>query len=63
MAHTTCDLEQQVHPDDMETMDTLLPTNQVQRRTLADLIFSKLNEVEAGHKMVIKVGRGHSSPV
>ena len=47
----------------MKTMDALLPTNQVERRTLADMIFSKLNEVESGQKMVIKVGRGHSSSV
>ena len=53
------DFEQQVDPDDMKTMDALLPTNQVERRTLADMIFSKLGEVEAGQKTVIKVGRGH----
>ena len=53
------DFEQQVDPDDMKTMDALLPTNQVERRTLADMIFSKLNEVESGQKTVIKVGRGH----
>ena len=47
----------------MKTMDVLLPTNQVERRTLADMIFSKLNEVESGQKTVIKVGRGHSSSV
>jgi hypothetical protein len=44
-------------------MDALLPTNQVERRTLADMIFSKLNEVESGHKTVIKVGRGHSPTI
>lgn len=47
----------------MKTMDALLPTNQVERRTLADMIFSKLDEVESGHKTVIKVGGGHSSSI
>jgi hypothetical protein len=44
-------------------MDALLPTNHVERRTLADIIFSKLNEVESGQKVVINVGRGHTSSV
>ena len=57
------DFEQQVDPGDMKTMDALLPANQVERRTLADMIFSKLNEVETGQKTVIRVGRGHSSSI
>ncbi|KAF9779542.1 cell adhesion protein byn-1 [Thelephora terrestris] len=56
------ELELQVDPDDMKTMDALLPTNQVERRTLADMIFSKLNEVGAGQKVVIKVGRDPDLP-
>ncbi|KAF9649319.1 cell adhesion protein byn-1 [Thelephora ganbajun] len=56
------ELELQVDPDDMKTMDALLPTNQVERRTLADMIFSKLNEVETGQKTVIKVGRDPNLP-
>lgn len=42
----------------MKTMDALLPANAGERRTLADLIFAKLDDAEAGKKVVIKVGRG-----
>jgi essential nuclear protein 1 len=41
-------------------MDALLPANVGERRTLADIIFAKLDDAEAGKKIVIKAGRGSS---
>jgi len=56
------ELELQVDPDDMETMDALLPSNAGERRTLADLIFAKLDGAEPGKKTVIRVGRDPDLP-
>ncbi|KAJ3807771.1 Bystin-domain-containing protein [Lentinula aff. lateritia] len=41
----------EIDPDDMETLDALLPHDIGQRRTLADIIFSKLDENGAIHKV------------
>jgi essential nuclear protein 1 len=37
-------LSQQIDAADLETLDTLLPPNAGERKTLADLIFSKLDD-------------------
>ncbi len=47
----------------METLDALLPRNTSERKTLADIIFSKLEEHEAEQAAVHKIaqGPGHAS--
>ncbi|KAI9063423.1 cell adhesion protein byn-1 [Trametes sanguinea] len=40
--------EIEVDEDDMKTLDALLPANAGERRTLADIIFSKLDNLESG---------------
>lgn len=37
----------------MKTLDALLPANAGERRTLADIIFSKLDSLEAGKTTVV----------
>lgn len=45
----------------METLDALMPSNAVERRTLADIIFAKIDSAEAGNAAVIqKVQQGAS---
>lgn len=39
---------QEVDEDDMKALDAMLPANAGERRTLADIIFSKLDNLEAG---------------
>ncbi|KAI0632996.1 cell adhesion protein byn-1 [Trametes polyzona] len=39
---------QEVDEDDMKALDALLPANAGERRTLADIIFSKLDNLESG---------------
>ena len=41
-------LAQQLDSGDLKTLDTLLPANSGERKTLADLIFSKLESGETG---------------
>jgi hypothetical protein len=38
----------------METLDALLPANAGERRTLADIIFSKLENVEQSNAAIIQ---------
>lgn len=38
----------------MQTLDALLPSNAGERRTLADIIFAKLDEDETQNTAVIK---------
>jgi essential nuclear protein 1 len=46
----------------METLDALMPANAGERRTLADIIFAKLDSVEAGNAAVIqKVKQGEEA--
>jgi essential nuclear protein 1 len=47
-------LQQQIDSGDLDTMDAMLPPNAVQRRTLADLIFAKLESTDADNPAVIK---------
>lgn len=43
----------------MQTLDALLPPSSTERRTLADIIFSKLEQGESGNSAVIqKVQQG-----
>lgn len=45
----------------METLDALMPANAGERRTLADIIFAKIDSAEAGNAAVIqKVQQGTS---
>lgn len=37
---------QQIDAGDLETLDTFLPSSALQRKTLADLIFAKLDDPE-----------------
>ncbi|PCH41601.1 cell adhesion protein byn-1 [Wolfiporia cocos MD-104 SS10] len=46
--------EIEVDEGDMKTLDALLPANAGERRTLADIIFAKLDEVESGKTTVIR---------
>jgi essential nuclear protein 1 len=48
----------------MKTLDTLLPANSGERRTLADIIFAKLDSGEVGNVAVVqKVSQGnHDNP-
>lgn len=44
----------------MQTLDALLPSNAGERRTLADIIFAKLDSGETGNAAVIqKTHQGH----
>lgn len=56
---------QQIDSGDLETLDTLLPPSANERRTLADMIFAKLNEAELENGSVNKITKGmpciHSS--
>lgn len=49
---------QEVDEDDMKALDALLPANAGERRTLADIIFSKLDNLESG-KASAEVERHH----
>ena len=54
---------QEVDEGDMKTLDALLPANAGERRTLADIIFAKLDSLEAGKTTVIhKSHQGMSLP-
>ncbi|KAF5388217.1 hypothetical protein D9615_000054 [Tricholomella constricta] len=44
----------EIDAGDMDTLDALLPSNAGERRTLADIIFSKIQEGEAGNAAVIQ---------
>ncbi|KAG5654650.1 hypothetical protein H0H81_009898 [Sphagnurus paluster] len=44
----------EIDADDMTTLDALLPSNAGERRTLADIIFSKIQEGESGNAAVIQ---------
>ncbi|KAI0363716.1 cell adhesion protein byn-1 [Pilatotrama ljubarskyi] len=44
--------EIEVDEDDMKALDALLPANAGERRTLADIIFSKLDNLESGQSAV-----------
>ncbi|KAH9894173.1 cell adhesion protein byn-1 [Cubamyces lactineus] len=44
--------EIEVDEDDMKALDALLPANAGERRTLADIIFSKLDNLESGKPVV-----------
>lgn len=48
MTHLDDIRSQEVDEDDMKALDVMLPTNAGERRTLADIIFSKLDNLEAG---------------
>lgn len=53
---------QEVDEGDMKTLDALLPANAGERRTLADIIFSKLESFEAGKTTtVVHEGQGGMS--
>ncbi|KAG5645745.1 hypothetical protein DXG03_005282 [Asterophora parasitica] len=44
----------EIDAGDMDTLDALLPSNAGERRTLADIIFSKIQEGESGNAAVIQ---------
>ncbi|CCM04037.1 uncharacterized protein FIBRA_06195 [Fibroporia radiculosa] len=46
--------EIEVDESDLKTLDALLPANAGERRTLADIIFSKLDDIESGKTTVIR---------
>ncbi|KAF9821035.1 hypothetical protein IEO21_01012 [Rhodonia placenta] len=46
--------EIEVDEGDMKTLDALLPANAGERRTLADIIFSKIEDMESGKTTVIR---------
>ncbi|KAI8985004.1 cell adhesion protein byn-1 [Trametes punicea] len=46
--------EIEVDEDDMKALDALLPANAGERRTLADIIFSKLDNLESGKPVVVQ---------
>ncbi|KAI0939048.1 hypothetical protein AcV5_000570 [Taiwanofungus camphoratus] len=46
--------EIEVDEGDLQTLDALLPANAGERRTLADIIFSKLEDIESGKTTVIR---------
>lgn len=55
----------QIDAEDMQTLDALLPANTTERRTLADIIFAKLEEQEglvvaapSGANVIKKVQQG-----
>ena len=55
-------VKQQLDSVDVRALDTLLPPNSGERRTLADVIFSKLENSKTGNVSVIqKVQQGYSS--
>lgn len=45
----------------MKTLDALLPSNAGERKTLADMIFSKLEESEAKESHPMRQGRVFNS--
>lgn len=45
---------QQIDAGDLDTLDTLLPPSANERRTLADMIFAKLDEAELDNNSVKK---------
>ncbi|EPT03099.1 hypothetical protein FOMPIDRAFT_1047090 [Fomitopsis schrenkii] len=47
--------EIEVDEGDLKTLDALLPANAGERRTLADIIFSKLDDMESGTTVIRKV--------
>ncbi|KAJ8698269.1 snoRNA-binding rRNA-processing protein, variant 2 [Pleurotus ostreatus] len=52
-----------IDEEDMQTLDALLPPSSTERRTLADIIFSKLEQGESGNSAVIqKVQQGCYKP-
>ncbi|KZT13102.1 cell adhesion protein byn-1 [Laetiporus sulphureus 93-53] len=46
--------EIEVDENDMKTLDALLPANAGERRTLADIIFAKLEDFESGQTTIIR---------
>ena len=55
------DIKQQLDSVDVHALDTLLPPNSGERRTLADVIFSKLENNKSGNVSVIqKIQQGYS---
>jgi len=46
--------EIEVDEGDLKTLDALLPANAGERRTLADIIFAKLDDMESGKSTVIR---------
>ncbi|KAG6889040.1 hypothetical protein C0995_004323 [Termitomyces sp. Mi166 len=53
----------EIDADDLDTLDALLPSNSGERRTLADIIFSKIQEGETGGAAVIqKVQQDREKP-
>jgi hypothetical protein len=51
---------QQIDSGDMQTLDTLLPANVGERRTLADIIFAKLDSGEKSNAAIIQ--KAHQGP-
>ena len=47
-------MSQEVDEGDLKTLDALLPSNAGERRTLADIIFSKLENIENGNVTEIR---------
>ncbi|GAW08653.1 Bystin-domain-containing protein [Lentinula edodes] len=52
----------EIDPDDLETLDALLPHNIDERRTLADVIFSKLDENVGAIQKVQQKDRSRPDP-
>ncbi|GLB33428.1 putative bystin [Lyophyllum shimeji] len=53
----------EIDAGDMDTLDALLPANAGERRTLADIIFAKIQESESGNAATIqKVQQDHERP-
>lgn len=52
-------LEQEIDEEDLQTLDTLLPPNAGERKTLADIIFSKIDSGDtASAAKIEKVHQG-----
>ncbi|KAI0723470.1 cell adhesion protein byn-1 [Earliella scabrosa] len=51
--------EIEVDEDDMRALDAMLPANAGERRTLADIIFSKLDNLESGKSTEVVQDRHH----
>lgn len=51
---STAHNQQEVDEGDLKTLDALLPANAGKRRTLADIIFAKLDDMESGKSTVIR---------
>lgn len=52
---------QEIDSGDMQTLDAMLPANALERKTLADIIFSKLENGETGNAAAIQKSQQSAS--